>query len=888
LTLPLNELENLIITIDVHEQANSRDKTRIQAIEAWARSGGVLAENILHKELKLCDYHIEGDFRGRVINVGIEYKAWDNFLSDSTDDMEDKITRSQEIYSQVAFFIETGNYTFKPNEDNGHATLQFSEMAKTGFRKKGIKETELPATKTLAGFEGFLETMSLNGIHVRQLRSEAQFPYSVYNLLIYCTHEHILKVKEQSYEQWLINHYMNLPEIGYVRAKKLILNYPNPAWICAASEESLIDVLGKTTGRVIYQHLHSHSLESDAWKQGFHTDGTRREDSNICDSNACQIAGNDVFPCDEKGYSKVCKYPQLKHKLAAQRGYPSKVKPAKIEEPKTHIVDMDGKCTSIPGLFPPQTTDKPKRLDLYYWCTHCSSYILRSFAQYHLLTYNTARTKEGHKFKTPFAALFRDPENKKDPMVKPAENKPMSEADKKHQEFKLWKAKGFKDEFPKKCGTCQFFNQKPNGIICLKFPAKRIEAQTNTCCGYYIQTVPSHLTEVNQSQKSPSTLVSDPPSYPQKDIILPTHTPPKPSEFNTPGLTTKGGSGAFIECVGCGDTSEYVEINSKTLLCPTCQDLADKERKGYDIEIAKEIIKYMANFPDGLDPQSICNNFDCGESSSDKKDLLICIKKMAQKGLITSKSKGLFTVTPEGLTFAGITDNLQSSGNSLNNSNSAKTVTFDNQDDSQAAVVTSGQTCDNPDNSQSSSNPAPGTPDLQETPQILSIDSPLSSAVPVAEEGKSTIQTPPSLPVTACKNIHCLNDAVLGSEYCEDLKCIEERNYKEAEVNLIKNVTSKSKKQIKKSKPKEQEVKKSEPKPDLNKIQTLDSCLNSWFNTAHSLQETITEHRVWGTGTVAVKVIEMENKGALRRFSEKGTMMWIHAVSADKETDVGV
>lgn len=908
---PNNELENLILTICPHEQANCKEKTRVMAIEAWARKYGIA--DIEHRELKLCDYSLVGEFRDRDINLGIEYKAWDNFLSDPTDDMEDKITRSQEIYYQVAFFVEAGNYSFKPNEDNGHATLQFSEIAKAGFRKKGMKETEIPMTKTLAGFEGFLETMSLNGIHVRQLRSEAQFPYSVYNLLIYLTNEHKLKVKEQSYENWLQNHYMTLPEIGYVRAKKLILNYPNPAWICAAAEESLIDVLGKTTGRVIWQHLHSHSLESDAWKQGFHTDGTRREDSNICEFVTCQDPKMKKLPCEVFGFSKTCKYPDLKRKIMNEREAQLQSKSAKIEELKTHLVDPEGQYTVIPSKYPFQTKENPDQLDLYYWCTHCQMYILRSYAQYHLSTYNAARAKEGHKFKTLFSALFRDPENKKDPMIKPAENKPMSEADKKHQDFKLWKAKGFKDEFPRRCSTCQFFNQKPNGIICSKFPAKRIEESTNSCCGYYIlKTIPSHLTEV--SNISPfNTSVSDPPSHALKEKFNPPPlelAPLKSLGADTSGQydTSKGSPDVYIECVECGDNSNYVLINPKTLLCGACQEQADNERKGYNIEIAKEIIKYLSGFPEGLDPQSICDNFDCSESSSDKKDLLICIKKMAQIGLITSKCKGLFTVTPEGLTFAGLTNISQSlnTGHISGNEGVKSGVHDVRQDIHQAAVVTSGQTCCNPDNLQSSSNPIPpGTPDLQETAQILSIDSPLSSAAPVAEEGKvNTIQTPPSLPIKACKNINCLNDAVPNSEYCEDSKCIEERKCQEADKIIIIGKNSpefvkaeldkpehfkKTPKNTKKFKKTESEpIIKEESKPDLNITQTLESCLHSWFDTAHSLQETVKEHSVYGTGTVAVKVIEMENKGALRRFSEKGTMMWIHAVGADKESEIGV
>jgi len=271
------ELENIILTIDTHEEANKQEKTRTKAIEEWGNKYGAIIE---HRELELCDYSLVGEFREKEINLGIEYKAWDNFLSDQIDDMEDKLTRSSGLYSDVAFFVETGNYTFKPIADNCHCNLEYTGSAKTAMLRNGNKE---PKSHTLAGMEGLFDTLQANGVHVRQLRGEAQFPYSLHNLLIYLTHPHKLKVKNLTYEAWLINLYTSIPEIGYVRAKNLIQNYPNPFWLCSAGEDSLIKVLGRTTGRVVYQHLRSHELETDEWKCNFHKDGTKA-DVHICDT----------------------------------------------------------------------------------------------------------------------------------------------------------------------------------------------------------------------------------------------------------------------------------------------------------------------------------------------------------------------------------------------------------------------------------------------------------------------------------------------------------------------------------------------------------------------------------------------------------------------------
>ena len=175
------KLENIILTIDTHEEANKQEKTRTKAIEEWGNKYGAIIE---HRELELCDYSLVGEFREKEINLGIEYKAWDNFLSDTIDDMEDKLTRSSGLYFDVAFFVETGNYTFKPIADNCHCNLEYTGAAKTAMLRNGNKE---PKSHTLAGMEGFFDTLQANGVHVRQLRGEAQFPYSLHNLLIYLT-----------------------------------------------------------------------------------------------------------------------------------------------------------------------------------------------------------------------------------------------------------------------------------------------------------------------------------------------------------------------------------------------------------------------------------------------------------------------------------------------------------------------------------------------------------------------------------------------------------------------------------------------------------------------------------------------------------------------------
>ncbi len=263
-------LSEISITIDTREQ----NQKRINAVESWAIKHGAIVE---HSALKLCDYKIEGTFNEVDVCLGIEAKSWDNFLSDKIDDMEDKLVRSQEIYTEVALFIETGNYSFNVQE-NGHCNLNHTNPMLDKDHYEDHVLVPALSTKTLAAFEGFCDTLQRSGIHVRQLRSEAHFPYAIFNLLTYLQTPHKIKVKYLSYKEWLINQYTSIPEVGYVRAKKLIENYPNPFWVCSASEDSLIEVLGRTTGQVVYQHLHNHEFETPEWKNGYHRDGTPKDE----------------------------------------------------------------------------------------------------------------------------------------------------------------------------------------------------------------------------------------------------------------------------------------------------------------------------------------------------------------------------------------------------------------------------------------------------------------------------------------------------------------------------------------------------------------------------------------------------------------------------------
>lgn len=688
------ELENLLLTICPHEEVNKTEKTRIKAVTDWATLYGIC--DIQHKELPECDYRLEGEFRDQAIELNIEYKAWDNFLSDPIDDMEDKLTRAQE-FGDVALFVEQGNYTFKPDPQGVHCILEYSEHAKAGFRLQSQKLGRViePPTKTLAAMEGFFDTLQSNGIHVRQLRGEAHFPYALHNLLIYLTKPHQLKVKKLSYDAWLINMYMNLPEVGYIRAKKLIEAYPNPFWLCSAGEDSLIRVLGKTTGQVVYQHLRNHELETDAWKLNSHLDGTSGNNAEPEPVRVCSKCGKDTFKsacprCDKDGQGAKASKDRVKQETYIKQDTE---------------VNLCNTCTKKPDNCSMTSDDRLLEGDTVVLCVgHVEG---KQVEEVHLCDTCTQKPKTCNPMKqgaigATFKGLCVISCNS---YINKYPSKPMSPEARKHQEFKRMKA-GFQPKGT--CETCEF--HITDKLICLKQPSKRAEKHFKACA-QYIQKKSSLMTPgiagyterdegVSKSQKSASgsqppdlskssstkqgadnrnpapqsfeasrreskgekpdlntldiskssSTVSpkqadrngtpdNPTSHAGEDFskVTPINTPilSSPADMSSGQPGTKGSPEVLVlKCKDCNTVSEY--INPKTLLCQSCATEEAADVKEQHKEIAEEILKYLRE-SGGKMHSEICQHFNLAIGSPDCKDMRNCLKKMAEAGLITSE-----------------------------------------------------------------------------------------------------------------------------------------------------------------------------------------------------------------------------------------------------------
>lgn len=241
-----SELSDIIITIDTREQ----NKKRIKAVEEWAQAHGAIIE---HSKLDLCDYVLLGEFRGVPVNLGIEAKGLSDFAS-SFQDLPNKLARAYTLYDNVALFIEANNYSFQVDSDGFHATISNPNV------RNGDADV-LP----LAVYENMLASFQMEGVHVRQLRSEAHFPYAIAGLLINITRPlHTgLTIKDKSFTSQYLNVLGKVPGIGYKKAQKLIECYSNMFWLCSASEESYKEVLGKVTGYQLYNFIRNPELIID-------------------------------------------------------------------------------------------------------------------------------------------------------------------------------------------------------------------------------------------------------------------------------------------------------------------------------------------------------------------------------------------------------------------------------------------------------------------------------------------------------------------------------------------------------------------------------------------------------------------------------------------------
>lgn len=240
-------LSSLLVIIDTRE----RDQKRISAITTFFEKHGAIVEK---SKLDLCDYHIEGDFRGKEINLGIEAKTLVDFSS-SYQDIPPKLMKSYDLYSDVALFVQTGQYGFNVGADGLLCTI----------KNPAVRDGHADIL-TLPSFENALGSWANDGIIVRQVQHPAQWPYTMYNILISLAKpiHSGLQLKELDPYSVTKNMLVCIPGIGIESADKLIDQFGNFHWIACHSWDDLKDTVGASKATILHDVFNNQDMVRDS------------------------------------------------------------------------------------------------------------------------------------------------------------------------------------------------------------------------------------------------------------------------------------------------------------------------------------------------------------------------------------------------------------------------------------------------------------------------------------------------------------------------------------------------------------------------------------------------------------------------------------------------
>lgn len=230
-----NDFAELILTIDTREKGIER----INSIQNYFELRGAYVEK---KSLKRCDYWIDGNYKDVSVNLGIEYKTMEDFAG-SFQDLSWKLAESYDTYSDVALFVETGNYDLI-DVDNG-----------TLVRNYKIKD--VVGTLRYDVFQNLIRSFAIDGIYTQTFINVFEFPRSVHNLLNYIvkpTHKGV-QYKTEDAKSILKNMIMQIPGIGVHKANQCIEKFPTMYDMCLLSVDNHQEALGKITGNRVHDLL---------------------------------------------------------------------------------------------------------------------------------------------------------------------------------------------------------------------------------------------------------------------------------------------------------------------------------------------------------------------------------------------------------------------------------------------------------------------------------------------------------------------------------------------------------------------------------------------------------------------------------------------------------
>lgn len=236
-------LADVIVTIDTREQS----QPRIRAVEDFvALHGGAT----LHAKLDLCDYHVEGEFRGVKVDLGIEAKSLSDFMG-SHGDLPDKLFRAFDLYDEVALFIEEGALEFTVNGDGWTPNIVHP-----------AHNAGVDATMNLHAYRNALGSWAREGVHVRALTGVLEFPHAMAGLMVNLAkpvHEglHLDTRGLGGYRAAYLNTLAKVPGVGPKHAYNILKSWTNWDQLARARKMDLQQVLGIALGRKVYDFVRS-------------------------------------------------------------------------------------------------------------------------------------------------------------------------------------------------------------------------------------------------------------------------------------------------------------------------------------------------------------------------------------------------------------------------------------------------------------------------------------------------------------------------------------------------------------------------------------------------------------------------------------------------------
>lgn len=247
----------LFITADTREQSNVKHpkkldyiddrwgipayKTRIISLFEFFEEMGAICE---YAPLTRGDYRIEGEFRGKEIDIGIEFKTMEDFAN-SYRDLFHKLHESYEFYEDVGLIVQQGPY-------------DLSEYSSTDCVIHNPKVREgagdvLP----LSVYKNAIRTFEREGIYTERIQSEFEFRYAVFGMLIYLTRtvHKGLTLKGKSYAEQYLNVLTKIDGVGPKNAYKMAKHFPDLSLVGQYCEHEFQKVLGKKTGSKVYSFV---------------------------------------------------------------------------------------------------------------------------------------------------------------------------------------------------------------------------------------------------------------------------------------------------------------------------------------------------------------------------------------------------------------------------------------------------------------------------------------------------------------------------------------------------------------------------------------------------------------------------------------------------------